>query len=47
MEKYCTFFCVLLGIIFLFMSLMTQWEYLVTSGICFGTAIITTETREH
>ena len=47
MEKYCTYFCIALGLIFLGMSFLIAWKYLFTSGICFGTALMTTETREH
>ncbi len=47
MEKYCTYFCIALGVVFLFMAFLIAWKYLLTSGVCFGTAIMTTETREH
>ena len=47
MEKFCTYFCVALGTLFLFMAFFIAWKYLFTSTICYATAMITTETREH
>ena len=47
MEKFCTYFCVALGTIFLLMAILVAWKYLFSSGICFATALLTTETREH
>ena len=47
MEKFCTYLCVALGTIFLVLAFVVAWKYLFTSGICFATAVMTTETREH
>ena len=47
MEKCCTYFCLVLGTVFLVMAFAIAWKYLLTSGICYGTALLTTETREH
>ena len=47
MEKYCTYFCLALGTVFLGMSIFIAWKYLFTMGICYATAFMTTETREH
>lgn len=47
MEKFCTYFCLALGTVFLVMAFVVTWDYLFTSGICYATAFVTTETREH
>ena len=47
MEKYCTYFCLALGTVFLVLAFVVAWKYLFTCGICYATAFITTETREH
>ena len=47
MEKFCTYFCLALGTVYLVMAFVAGWNYLYSSGICFATAFITTETREH
>ena len=47
MEKYCTYFCIALGTIFLILAFVIAWKYLFTSGICYATAVMTSETREH
>ena len=47
MEKFCTYFCVALGTVFLVLGFVIAWKYLFTSGICYATAVMTTETREH
>ena len=47
MERVCTYICIALGVFCLIMSFYDASKYLITSGICFGAAIMTTETREH
>ena len=47
MEKFCTYFCLVLGTVFLVLAFVVAWKYLFTCGICYATAFITTETREH
>jgi hypothetical protein len=47
MEKFCTYFCIALGTVFLIMAFAIAWKYLFSCGICYATAVITTETREH
>ncbi len=47
MEKYCTYFCLALGTLFLVLAFVVAWKYLFTCGICYATALVTTETREH
>ena len=47
MEKFCTYFCIALGTVFLVMAFVVAWKYLFTCGICYATAVMTTETREH
>ena len=47
MEKACTIFCILLGTAFLVVSIFISWCYLISTGVCFATAILTTEDREH
>lgn len=47
MEKVCSIICVALGIIFMVMALLITWRYLVTVGICYATAFLITEEKEH
>ena len=47
MEKFCTYFCLALGTVFLVLAFVVAWKYLFSCGICYATAVITTETREH
>lgn len=47
MEKACTIVCIVLGTVFLVAALLGTWYYLITTGVCYATAILTTEDREH
>jgi len=47
MEKYCVYFCISLGTVFLVMALVFAWKYLFTMLICYATAFLASETREH
>ena len=47
MEKYCTYFCLILGTVFLVMAIFCAWKYFFTMTVCYATAFLTTETREH
>ena len=47
MEKVCSIICVALGTIFMVMALLVTWRYLVTVGICYATAFLITEEKEH
>ena len=47
MEKACTIFCLALGTICLVAALLGTWQYLISTGICYATAALTTEEREH
>lgn len=47
MEKYCVYFCLVLGTVFLVMAFLIAWKYLFSMGLCYATAFLATETREH
>ena len=47
MEKVCSIICVALGTIFVVMSLLITWRYFITVGICYATAFLVTEEKEH
>ena len=47
MEKACTIFCIVLGTVFLVISFLDTWYYLISTGVCYATAVLTTEDREH
>lgn len=47
MEKICSYFCLALGTLCLVLALFYTWKYFFTMGICYATAILVTEKREH
>jgi len=47
MEKICSIFCIVLGTIFMVMAILGTWQCLVTMGICYATAFLVTEEKEH
>ncbi len=47
MQKVCIVLCVILGTIFLVVALLGTWRYFVTTGICYATAFLITEEKEH
>ena len=47
MERCCVYFCLVLGTVFLVMAFLIAWKYLFSMGLCYATAFLATETREH
>ena len=47
MEKFCVYFCITLGTVFLALAIIFAWKYLFSCGLCYATAILASETREH
>ena len=47
MEKFCTYFCLTLGTIFLVLALFYASKFFFTMGVCYATAVLVTEKREH
>lgn len=47
MEKVCSIFCIVLGTVFLVAALCGELKCFVTMGICYATAFLVTEKKEH
>ena len=41
------YFCLVLGTVFLVMAFLIAWKYLFSMGLCYATAFLATEIREH
>ena len=47
MEKTCSIACLVLGTAFLVAACVSTWCYFVPMSICYATAVLATEDREH
>lgn len=47
MEKTCSIACVVIGTAFLVAALVGTWCYFVPMSICYATAVLATEDKEH